>query len=226
MTRIRNESVEAVKEAVDMIDLVSGRTQLKRSGVEWRGRCPFHDERTASFWVNPLTKLYHCFGCQASGDAIGFVRETEALDFAAAVEWLSERYGVALEYDETSPEADRRRAQRERLLKLLDDSATYYQRYLWEASEAAPARSYLEQRGITARAPTATGWATRRRPATGCGGPRWARASPPPSWTRPGSARAEVTGSGSGCCSRWRTRAGASAGSVRGRCRAAGRPST
>jgi len=149
MTRIRNESVEAVKEAVDMIDLVSGRTQLKRSGVEWRGRCPFHDERTASFWVNPLTKLYHCFGCQASGDAIGFVRETEALDFAAAVEWLSERYGVALEYAETSPEADRRRAQRERLLKLLDDSATYYQRYLWEASEAASARSYLEERGIS-----------------------------------------------------------------------------
>jgi DNA primase len=65
MTRIRNESVEAVKEAVDMIDLVSGRTQMKRSGGEWRGRCPFHDERTGSFWVNPLTKVYYCFGCQA-----------------------------------------------------------------------------------------------------------------------------------------------------------------
>jgi DNA primase len=149
MTRIRSESVEAVKEAVDMIDLVSGRTQMKRSGGEWRGRCPFHDERTGSFWVNPLTKVYYCFGCQAKGDAIGFVQATEALDFAGAVEWLADRYGVELEFDESSPEADRRRAQRERLLKLLDAAAAFYQRFLWEAGEAAAARAYLEERGIT-----------------------------------------------------------------------------
>ena len=104
MTLIKHESVEAVKEAVDMIDLVSGRTQMKRSGGEWRGRCPFHDERTGSFWVNPLTKVYYCFGCQAKGDAIRFVQETEALDFAGAVEWLADRYDVTLEYEESSPE--------------------------------------------------------------------------------------------------------------------------
>ena len=61
-----------------MIDLVSGRTPLRKAGVEWRGRCPFHDERTPSFWVDPLKKVYFCFGCQASGDAIGFIRETES----------------------------------------------------------------------------------------------------------------------------------------------------
>jgi DNA primase len=149
MTRIRNESVEAVKEAVDMIDLVSGRTQMKKSGGEWRGRCPFHDERTGSFWVNPLTKVYYCFGCHAKGDAIGFVEATEALDFAGAVEWLGDRYGVKLEYEETSPDADRRRVQRERLLKLLDDAATFYQRFLWDAGEAEAARAYLAERGIT-----------------------------------------------------------------------------
>jgi DNA primase len=152
MTRIRNESVEAVKEAVDMIDLVSGRTQMKRSGGEWRGRCPFHDERTGSFWVNPLTKVYYCFGCQAKGDAIGFVEATEALDFAGAVEWLADRYAVTLEYEETSPEADRRRAQRERLLKLLDTTADFFERFLWEAEESAAARSYLEERGIAREA--------------------------------------------------------------------------
>jgi DNA primase len=149
MTLIKHESVEAVKEAVDMIDLVSGRTQMKRSGGEWRGRCPFHDERTGSFWVNPLTKVYYCFGCQAKGDAIRFVQETEALDFAGAVEWLADRYAVTLEYEETSPDADRRRAERERLLKLLDTTASFYQRFLWDAVEAEAARSYLEQRGIT-----------------------------------------------------------------------------
>jgi len=73
---IKPESVEAVKAAVDMVDLVSGRTQLRKAGTEWSGRCPFHSERTASFWVNPLEKVYYCFGCQAKGDAISFVRET------------------------------------------------------------------------------------------------------------------------------------------------------
>jgi DNA primase len=149
MTRIRHESVEAVKEAVDMIDLVSGRTQMKRSGAEWRGRCPFHEERTASFWVDPVKKVYHCFGCGVGGDAIGFVTETEALDFSAAVEWLADRYGVELEYEQSSPEADRRRAQRDRLFQLLDTAATFYQRFLWDAAEAEAARGYLTERGIS-----------------------------------------------------------------------------
>jgi len=148
VSRIKPESVEAVKTAVDMIDLVSGRTQLRKSGVEWRGRCPFHDERTPSFWVDPIKKVYYCFGCQAKGDAIGFVRETEALDYRAAVEWLAERYGVQLEFEEESPEADRRRRERERLLKLLDDAAGFYERYLWDSGEAEAARSYLAGRGI------------------------------------------------------------------------------
>jgi DNA primase len=149
VSRIKPESVEAVKNAVDMIDLVSGRTQLRKAGTEWRGRCPFHDERTPSFWVNPLEKVFYCFGCQAKGDAISFVKDTEALDYPAAVEWLAERYGVRLEFEESSPDADRRRLERERLLRLLDDAATFYERYLWHAEEAAPARAYLAERGIT-----------------------------------------------------------------------------
>jgi len=102
-----------------------------------------------------LEKVYYCFGCQAKGDAISFVKETETLDYPGAVEWLAERYGVRLEYEESSPDADRRRRERERLLKLLDDAASFYERYLWEAQEAAVARTYLAERGIaedTARA--------------------------------------------------------------------------
>ena len=77
------------------------------------------------------------------------MQETEALDFAGSVEWLADRYAVTLEYEESSPDADRRRAERERLLKLLDTTASFYQRFLWDAVEAEAARSYLEQRGIT-----------------------------------------------------------------------------
>ena len=113
------------------------------------GRCPFHDERTPSFSVDPVKKVYYCFGCQRGGDHIAFVRETENLDFAAAVETLADRYGVRLEYEQSSPAEERRRAERGRLLRLLDDAAGFYARYLWESAEAEPARAYLAERGIT-----------------------------------------------------------------------------
>jgi DNA primase len=113
------------------------------------GRCPFHDERTPSFSVDPVKKVYFCFGCGKGGDHIEFVRQTESLDFAAAVETLADRYGVRLEYEQSSPAEERRRAERGRLLRLLEDAAGFYARYLWESAEAAPARDYLAERGIT-----------------------------------------------------------------------------
>jgi DNA primase len=148
VSRIADASVEAVRDAVDMVDLVGGSTQLRRSGGRFVGRCPFHEERTASFSVDPVKKLYHCFGCQRGGDHVKFVQETQNLDFVGAVEWLADRYGVNLEYEASSPGAERRRDERRRLLRLLDAAATYYTRYLWDSREAAPARAYLEQRGL------------------------------------------------------------------------------
>jgi DNA primase len=148
VTRLSPESVEAVRAAVDMVDLVGGRTQLKREGSRFTARCPFHEERTASFSLDPVAKLYHCFGCQRGGDAFSFVQEAENLDFVGAVEWLGERYGVELLYEESSPDAARRRDERRRLTRLLDDAAVYYTRVLWESDEAAPARAYLDERGI------------------------------------------------------------------------------
>jgi DNA primase len=148
VSTITRESLEALEAAVDMVDLVGGRTPLRRSGARYVGRCPFHDERTPSFSVDPVKKVYYCFGCQRGGDHIAFVRETENLDFAAAVETLADRYGVRLEYEQSSPAEDRRRAERGRLLRLLEDAAGFYERYLWESGEAAPARDYLAERGI------------------------------------------------------------------------------
>ena len=118
MPRIKPESVEAVKAAIDMVELVGGRTQLKRAGGRYTGRCPFHEERTPSFSVNAQDKLYYCFGCGAGGDAITFVRETEQLDFGQAVEWLADRFRVPLEFEEGTPADDKRRRTRERLAAL------------------------------------------------------------------------------------------------------------
>jgi DNA primase len=148
VSTITRESLEALEAAVDMVDLVGGRTPLRRSGARFVGRCPFHEERTPSFSVDPVKKVYYCFGCQKGGDLIAFVRETESLDFAAAVETLADRYGVRLEYEQSSPAEERKRAERGRLLRLLDDAAGFYVRYLWDSDEAAPARDYLAGRGI------------------------------------------------------------------------------
>jgi DNA primase len=148
VARIKDSSVEEVRAAVDMVELVSARTQLRRVGGRYTGRCPFHEERTPSFSVNPQDKLYYCFGCGAGGDAITFVRETEQLDFAQAVEWIADRFRVSLEYEEGSPAVDAKRRRRERLVALLERATSFYERYLWAAEAGAPVRDYLTSRGF------------------------------------------------------------------------------
>jgi DNA primase len=144
-----NDSKERVREAVDMVDLVSSRTELRKAGANrFTGLCPFHDERSPSFGINPAEKVYYCFGCQASGDAFTFVMETEGVDFKGALELLADRYKVALELEDEDPRAAEQRQRRERLLELLERTATYYARQLWESREARRAREYLSQRGL------------------------------------------------------------------------------
>jgi DNA primase len=149
VTRYTADSRDRVRDAVDMLALVGEHTELRRAGTsEYVGRCPFHDERTPSFGVNPLEKVYYCFGCQASGDLFTFVMETEGLDFTGALETLANRFGVELQTEQEDPQAAQRRQRRERLHSLLGRAATYYARYLWEAKEAQGAREYLQSRGL------------------------------------------------------------------------------
>jgi DNA primase len=149
MALIKRTSVEEVVAAADMVEIVSGRTQLRRSGAQWTGRCPFHDDQNPSFSVNAVEKLYHCFTCGEGGDLIKFVRETEGLEFASAVEWLAERYGVQLEYEETAPGFEARRSRRDRLYALLEAAAKFYERHLWDSQAGEPVRAYLAERGLT-----------------------------------------------------------------------------
>jgi DNA primase len=145
-----SDSKDRVRDAVDFVELVSARTELRRAGpARYEGLCPFHDERTPSFGIDPAQKVYHCFGCQASGDVFTFVQETEGVDFKGALELLAERYGVELEREEEDPREAERRQRRSRLLELLARTSAYYERYLWESSEAAHAREYLSERGLS-----------------------------------------------------------------------------
>jgi len=137
-----------VQAAADMVEIVGQYTELRKAGANYSGRCPFHEERTPSFSVNPAEKLYYCFGCGAGGNLFGFVQAKENLDFAGAVEHLADRYGIALEYEESSARGDAERHRRERLRALLEQATAYYERVLHDAAAAKPAREYLEQRGL------------------------------------------------------------------------------
>lgn len=150
MALYTKDSIERLKDSVDMVELVGARTDLRRVGARYVGLCPFHDERTPSFSVSAEHKLYHCFGCGESGDAIGFVLATEGIEFREAVELLADRHGVKLEREQEDPGAERRRRRRERLLGLVERAAAFYARYLWESAEAAKARDYLAGRGLGA----------------------------------------------------------------------------
>jgi DNA primase len=148
MARIKDTSVEEVKAAADIVAVVSERTQLRKAGARYMGRCPFHEERTPSFSVNAVDKFYYCFGCGAKGDLITFVRDTEQLDFAGAIEWLADRFNVQIEYEESTPQQDAQRRRRERLLEVLEAAASFYERYLWDSQAGSLARDYLTGRGL------------------------------------------------------------------------------
>ena len=148
MARLKDESVEAVKAAASIVDLVETRTRLRKVGGRYTGLCPFHEEKTPSFSVSPDRGTYYCFGCGAKGDAISFVRDTEGLDFVGAVESLADRFRVPLEYEDASPHADAERRRRERLFALLEQATVYYERRLWEGEDGRMARDYLATRSL------------------------------------------------------------------------------
>jgi DNA primase len=149
MALFTKDTIDRVRDAVDMAQLVGEKTDLRRVGSRWSGLCPFHDERTPSFSVNAEEKLYYCFGCGEGGDAFKFVQQTEALEFQEAVELLAERFNVRVEREEDDPRAEQRRRRRERLHTLLDRAARFYATYFRDSAEAAPAREYLASRGLS-----------------------------------------------------------------------------
>ena len=143
---IHDDDVVAVKAATDLVALVSQYTQGKRVGRRFAFLCPFHAEKSGSFYVNPEQGLYHCFGCQVSGDAISFVREIEHLDFVGAVEWLAGRNGITLRYTDTGEGETRKK--RQRLHDAVEKAVDWYHDRLLTAPDGGPARSYLRGRGF------------------------------------------------------------------------------
>jgi DNA primase len=141
---IPDEDVAQVRAQTDIVALIGEHAALKRVGRRWTGLCPFHTEKSPSFSVNAEQGFYYCFGCQASGDAITFVREMEHLDFVDAVRLLADRAGVALHED---AEAGKDRKRRTELLEAMERAVVWYHERLLRAPDAGPARDYLRSRG-------------------------------------------------------------------------------
>ncbi len=133
-----------MRAATDIVALISEHAALKKQGTRWVGLCPFHQEKTPSFSVNAEMGVFHCFGCQQSGDAITFVREIEHVDFVEAVRRLAERCGVTITEDPTAT-ADRQR--RAPLHEAMEKAVDFYHERLLSAPDAGPARDYLRSRG-------------------------------------------------------------------------------
>jgi len=146
--QIPRETVEQVLAATDIVDLIGSYIPVKRAGARFTALCPFHNEKTPSFSIDPARQFFHCFGCKKSGDAIGFVRDYENLTFVDSVRKLASRVGVEVVEQAPDPreEADRRR--RGRLLDLHREVSRYYHRLLMRSRDAEHARAYLKSRGF------------------------------------------------------------------------------
>jgi DNA primase len=141
---IPDEDVAQVRAATDIVALIGEHAALKKVGRRWTGLCPFHTEKSASFSVNAEEGFYYCFGCQASGDAITFVRAMEHLDFVDAVRLLADRAGVVLHED---AEVGKDRKRRTDLLDAMERAVVWYHERLLRSPDAGPARDYLRSRG-------------------------------------------------------------------------------
>ena len=142
---IGRDSVARVREAADILDIVGDHVRLKKRGRGWEGLCPFHEEKTPSFSVDPDKGLYYCFGCHQGGDVFKFVMQLEHLNFPETVERLARRYGVKL--PPRSPETKKRREAGERQRALLEEAQRFFAGCL-EAADGADARCELDRRGF------------------------------------------------------------------------------
>ena len=145
---IPEEKIQEVLQATDIVSLIESYFPLKRAGTNFRAVCPFHNEKTPSFNVNPQRQIFKCFGCGAGGNAIAFVRDYEGLEFPAAVRRLGELVGVEITEEQLDAKAIARQKSRSRLVELHKLATDWFHSVLLKSPDAAAARSYLKGRGI------------------------------------------------------------------------------
>lgn len=145
----RQEITATVKEQTDIVKIIGEHVDLKKSGVRYLGLCPFHGEKTPSFSVHGAQQFFHCFGCGESGDVFSFVMKYHNMDFPSALEMLASRLNIQLPEKKLSSSEKKREEERKEMFGLVQKAAKLYHRYIMEDKDAAVAREYLLDRGIS-----------------------------------------------------------------------------
>ena len=146
---IPEEKISEIKNAADIVDVVSEVVILKKAGKNYVGLCPFHSEKTPSFTVSPQKQIFHCFGCATGGNVFSFLMKQGGLSFPDAARMLARRYGIDIPIQKMSPEQKRRISERESLFGINRMANDYYRRRLLESAAGKNAMAYLKQRGMT-----------------------------------------------------------------------------
>ncbi|MCH8486475.1 MAG: DNA primase [Candidatus Cyclonatronum sp.] len=149
-TRITDHKKEEIRDAADIVDVVSDYVKLKKAGGAFTGLCPFHNERTPSFYVTPRLGIFKCFGCGEGGDVFNFVMKMEGVGFVEAMRSLAGRYNIELPEEESSESADAQTQLVEGIYHALRFAGVYYHQTLAAEDSAAAARDYIGRRGLTA----------------------------------------------------------------------------
>ncbi len=147
--RIPREFIDELIDRVDLVDLIGARVPLRKAGINYQARCPFHSEKTPSFNVSREKQFYHCFGCGAHGNAISFLMDYERQTFVEAVETLAESLGLEIPREVDGGERREREASVLPLYQVQEQAAQFYERQLREHPKAARARDYLKRRGLS-----------------------------------------------------------------------------
>lgn len=147
--RISHETISAVERACDIVSIIGEYTKLERRGSDYWGCCPFHNEKTPSFKVDPEKKLYYCFGCKAGGTTINFVREMEKLSFADAVKSLAKVTGVEVVYENGGYVESDDSKEKDEFINLYERTASMFHYLLTETDGGRRALEYIESRGLT-----------------------------------------------------------------------------
>lgn len=147
---IPEEKILEIKNTANIVDIVSEVVNLKKTGKNFVGLCPFHSEKTPSFTVSPEKQIFYCFGCGAGGNIFGFLMKSQGLEFPEAVRWLANRYGIEIPTQNLTPEQKRRLGERESLLEINRQAMEFFKQALHRRPSGQAAMDYLAKRGLSA----------------------------------------------------------------------------
>ncbi|MEJ2657605.1 MAG: CHC2 zinc finger domain-containing protein [Desulfobacterales bacterium] len=146
---IPEDKILEIKNAADIVDVISENVLLKKTGKNYIGLCPFHSEKTPSFTVSPQKQIFYCFGCAAGGNVFSFVMKRDGITFPEAARILSRQYGIHIPIQKMSDAQKRRLSEREELLAVNRQAMDFYHKMLIASASGKQAAAYLKKRGIT-----------------------------------------------------------------------------